>query len=204
MLIATDPRIIFQQNAAPLQAPYRLQQLGHQEVPQNQGQIPPLAPIALQNNVLPAPPESANEFQRHAPNLNPAVHQIMNPFRSDLNMMGHQDPKLNRIDQNKRKFSHDGDVFHLNGLKAHDPLINIYKNSELSNKHKIMIGQDRNSHVLLAHGNQFDRAGNVPPFHKNVNIVPLDGDVNQHQDVGAHGGNPFAELGHHNVDISHG
>lgn len=196
---------VFQQNAAPLQAPYRLQQLGHQEVPQNQGQIPPLAPMAaIQNNVLPAPPNSAHEFQQHLPNLNPAIHQIMNPFRGDLNIMnhgivGHQNSNTN----NKRNFAHNGDIFHLNGFKAHDPINNIYKNSELSNKHKILIGQDGNSHVLLAHGNQFDRPGNMSPFHKNVNIVPLDGDVNQHQDVGAHGGNPFAELGHHNPELSH-
>lgn len=186
-----------QQNAVPLQAPYRLHGLGHQEIPQNQGQMPPIAPVAaiaaVQNNVLQAPPDHIHDISQHSPNFNVDVHQNMNPFRNERNVVNH--PEVSQ-----HKLIHSPNVYNLNGIKAHDVLNNIYnipKNNGAQGKH-----------VVLVHGNQFERAANVAPYHKsgmkNIDIVPLDGDVNQHPVMDVHGGNPFVELGQHGPDAAHG
>lgn len=200
----------YAQNAIPLQAPYRLHGLNHQEILQNQGQMPPFAPVAapagVQNNVLPAPPNHAHGIAQRSPNFDQALHQNMNPFQNDLSFI-----KQNLVDQPPRTLDQhkygQRDIGYLNGLKAHNSLFNLHKNIGIPIDNKYLAAQDVHKPVFLPHENQF-RADNAAAFLKsgikNVNIVPLDGDVHQHSDLDVQGGNPFVELAHHNQDSAHG
>ncbi|XP_026284638.1 Golgi integral membrane protein 4 [Frankliniella occidentalis] len=193
-----------QQNAVPLQAPYRLIGLGHQEVPQNQGQMPPLAAVAaaVQNNVLPAPPGHVHNLAQHLPKFNQVIQQNMNPFRNDFVAL--PDSKLSHLEHN---FVHNDNVYNSNGARAQEAY-NLHKNADLSFDDKKYAAQDVNKHLFVGQNHQFERAGIMPPYLKsaikNVKIVPLDGDINQHPDLEVQGRNPFVELGNHNQEIVHG
>ncbi|KAK3932107.1 Golgi integral membrane protein 4, partial [Frankliniella fusca] len=200
-----------QQNAVPLQAPYRLSGLGHQEVPANQGQMPPLAPIAaaIQNNVLPAPPNHVQNLAQPVPKFNQVVHQNMNPFRNELSQEKHDfvaqpGSKLHHLEHN---FVRNDNIYNLNGIKTHEDY-NLLKNADLSFDDKKYAAQEVNKHLLAGNDHQYERAGNMAPFLKNViknvKIIPLDGDINQHPDSQVQGRNPFVELQNRNQDIVHG
>ncbi|XP_034254941.1 Golgi integral membrane protein 4-like isoform X2 [Thrips palmi] len=199
------------QNAIPLQAPYRLHGLNHQEVLQNQGQMPPFAPripaTGVQNNVLPAPPNHAHGIAQRSPSFGQALHQNMNPFQNDLSFMKQNlvDSPANAQDQHKYVQSDNG---YLNGLKAHNSVYNLHKNIGIPVDNKYLAAQDVHKSVFLPHDNPFRADNKAAAFHKsaikNVNIVPLDGDVHQQSDLEVQGGNPFVELAHHNQDSAHG
>ncbi|XP_034254944.1 uncharacterized protein LOC117653403 isoform X5 [Thrips palmi] len=193
------------------QAPYRLHGLNHQEVLQNQGQMPPFAPripaTGVQNNVLPAPPNHAHGIAQRSPSFGQALHQNMNPFQNDLSFMKQNlvDSPANAQDQHKYVQSDNG---YLNGLKAHNSVYNLHKNIGIPVDNKYLAAQDVHKSVFLPHDNPFRADNKAAAFHKsaikNVNIVPLDGDVHQQSDLEVQGGNPFVELAHHNQDSAHG
>lgn len=174
--------------------------------------MPPFAPVAaaaaVQNNVLPVPPNSGHDIVQHVPNFNEALHQNMNPFRNDLNLVKQNlvDHQVDLPDLNQHRYAPGNNLYHVNGVKAQNALnslYNLHKSDDADNA-----AEEGKKHLYVPHGNQFHRVAHVAPFIKsgikNLNIVPLDGDVNQHSDLEVQGGNPFVDLDRHNQDSAHG